>query len=189
MEQTAIGVFCYKRASKLKQSMEALLQNPECKNLEIVFFSDGYKGEKDKQGVLETRAYIDSLTGFKRIHKHYRERNYATGLNFETGLKFLCNNYEQFIIVEDDLVVTSNYVSFLLQALDNYRNELSVFCVTGFCFPLQLNDYKFDSIVHNRFCSYGWASWSNRVKNVTWKKEELIGMLKNSPRFQTKTKP
>ena len=46
MEKTAIGVFCYKRASKLKESMEALLKNPECANLEIVFFSDGYKGRK-----------------------------------------------------------------------------------------------------------------------------------------------
>ena len=81
------------------------------------------KGEKDKHGVLETREYINSLTGFKQIHKHFRERNYATGLNFETGLKFMCDNYEQFIIVEDDLVVTSNYVSFLLNALDFYKDE------------------------------------------------------------------
>ncbi len=184
MEKTAIGVFCYKRASKLKKSMEALLKNPECANLEIVFFSDGYKGEKDKQGVLETREYINSITGFKHIHKHFRERNYATGLNFETGLNFLCDNYKQFIIVEDDLIVTDNYVSFLLNALDFYAHEKSVFCATGFCFPLQLKDYKYDSIVHNRFCSYGWASWSDRVKDVAWKKEELVKLIHDSPDFK-----
>ena len=184
MEQTAIGVFCYKRASKLKASMEALLENPECKNLEVVFFSDGFKGEHDKQGVLETRDYINSLSGFKRIHKHFREKNYATGLNFETGLKFLCDNYKQFIIVEDDLVVTSNYVSYLLQALDFYRNEESVFCVTGFCFPLHLNDYKYDTIVYKRFCSYGWASWSDRVKDVMWSKAELTELINYKPQFK-----
>ena len=184
MEQTAIGVFCYKRASKLKASMEALLENPECKNLEVVFFSDGYKGEHDKQGVIETRDYINSLSGFKRIHKHFRKKNYATGLNFETGLKFLCDNYKQFIIVEDDLVVTSNYVSYLLRALDFYRDEKSVFCITGFCFPLHLHDYKFDTIVHKRFCSYGWASWSDRVKNVTWSKEQLTALINSEPQFK-----
>lgn len=186
MEKTIIGVFCYKRAAKLKASMEALLQNPECANLEVIFFADGYKGEKDKQGVLETRAYIDTLTGFKNIHKHYRDKNFSTGPNFHTGLSYLSNNYDRFIIVEDDLVVTPNYIKYLLDGLDFYKNEKSVFCVTGFCFPLKINNYPYDSIVANRFCSYGWASWANRVKNVVWDKEGLQNIIKTSPDFKSR---
>lgn len=186
MEKTIIGVFCYKRASKLKASMEALLKNPECASMDVIFFSDGYKGEKDKQGVLETRAYIDSLTGFKNVHKHYRDRNFATGLNFHTGLSYLANNYDRFIIVEDDLVVTPNYVKYLLDALDFYKKEKSVFCVTGFAFPLKLGNYPYDSIIANRFCSYGWASWGDRVKNVVWDKAGLQKILDTSPNFKSR---
>lgn len=186
MEKTIIGVFCYKRAAKLKASMEALLQNPECANMDVIFFADGYKGEKDKQGVLETRAYIDALTGFKNIHKHYRDKNFSTGPNFHTGLSYLSNNYDRFIIVEDDLVVTPNYIKYLLDGLDFYKNEKSVFCVTGFCFPLKINNYPYDSIVANRFCSYGWASWANRVKNVVWDKEGLQNIIKTSPDFKSR---
>ncbi|GEO11748.1 hypothetical protein [Segetibacter aerophilus] len=184
IENTIIAVFCYKRAAKLKTSMEALLKNPECSGMDIVFFCDGHKGDKDFQGVKETRAYIDSLTGFKNIYKHYREKNLSTGPNFKMGITWLCENYDQFIVVEDDLVVTSNYITYLLQGLQFYKQEQSVFCVTGFCFPINVKNYAYDTIVHKRFCSYGWASWSNRVKNVKWDKDELKNIIKTTPGFK-----
>lgn len=182
-DKTVIAVFCYKRAAKLKTSMEALLQNPECASMDIIFFCDGYKGEHDKAGVEATRAYIDALSGFRTITKHYRERNFSTGLNFRTGITYLCNTYDRFIVVEDDLVVTPNYVRYLLDALDFYKEEQSVFCVTGFAFPLEVGNYHYDTIIHKRFCSYGWGSWSNRVRKITWDSEELTKLMQE-PNFK-----
>lgn len=179
-----IGVFCYKRAGKLKRCIDALLQNPECKDMDIVFFSDGYKGEHDKKGVLETRAYIDSITGFRSVIKQYRERNYSTGPNFKAGLNYLCSNYDEFVVVEDDLIVSPNYVKYLLDALDYYRNDHSVFCATGFVYPVEVGDnYNYDSIVYQRFCSYGWAGWSDRFESVIWNEAELDEMMHNRPGF------
>src|SRR5690349_5198689 len=126
IDNTIIAVFCYKRAAKLKASMEALLKNPECSSMEVIFFCDGHKGDRDLPGVLETRAYIETITGFKKVHKHFREKNVSTGPNFKTGINYLCNNYERFIVVEDDLVVTPNYISYMLQALDFYKDQKSI---------------------------------------------------------------
>jgi hypothetical protein len=184
-EKTIIGVFCYKRAAKLKASIEALLKNPECAQMDIIFFCDGHKGEKDLPGVLATREYINSLTGFRNIHKHFRERNVSTGPNFFAGINFLRENYDRFIVVEDDLVVTPNYVRYMLDALDFYNDEKSIFCISGFAFPLQKKGYQYDTIIHGRFCSYGWASWSDRVRKVIWDKEELQELLTTSPGFKS----
>lgn len=181
---TGIAVFCYKRAGKLKASMEALLKNPECSEMEIVFFCDGAKSSKDEDGVLATRKYIDSLSGFKKISKQYRDRNWSTGPNFQSGLTHMRLNFDQFIVVEDDLVVSPNYIKYILDALAFYRLEKSVFCVTGFAFPLEINDYPYDTVVHHRFCSYGWGSWSDRLSAVKWHKEELAAMMNESPGFR-----
>lgn len=183
-EKTVIGVFCYKRAAKLKASMEALLKNPECKQMEVIFFCDGHKGDRDLPGVTATREYINSLTGFKKVHKHFRERNLSTGPNFFAGLNHLRDNYEQFIVVEDDLVVTPNYIKYMLDALDFYRNEPSVFCISGFAFPLKKNGYAYDTVIHERFCSYGWASWGAKVKGVIWDREGLQNLLNTTPNFK-----
>lgn len=186
MQDIIIAVFCYKRAGKLKTSMEALLKNPECSSMDVIFFCDGHKGEHDRAGVEATRAYIDSLTGFRQVHKHFRERNISTGPNFHQGISYLCANYERFIVVEDDLVVTPNYIRYLLDALEYYRNERSVFCITGFCFPLKQSNYGYDTVIHHRFCSYGWGSWSNRVSEVVWDKDELNRMMTRDPGFTSR---
>ncbi len=183
-EKIIIGVFCYNRAAKLRQCITALLKNPECPGLEIVFFSDGFKGESDKKGVLETREYINSITGFKKVHTQFRPHNYSTGPNFEAGLTYLSKNYDEFILVEDDLIVSSNYLKYLLDGLEFYRNMKSVFCITGYVYPIRVEDYLYDTIIYKRFCSYGWAGWANRFSKIVWEKEGLQQMLEHSPGFK-----
>jgi hypothetical protein len=184
VEKIIIGVFCYKRANKLKQCIDALLKNPECKDMDIVFFSDGFKGENDKAGVLETRNYIDSITGFKNVIKHYRDKNFSTGPNFITGLTFLSTNYEQFIVVEDDLIVSPNYIKFLIDGLTFYKNKKSVFCITAYNYPIEAPNYSYDTIVYKRFCSYGWAGWADRFDNVIWNHAQLQQLMDKSPGFK-----
>ncbi len=154
--------------------------------MDIIFFSDGFKGENDKEGVLEVREYIKSLTGFRNVYKHFRSKNYSTGPNFEEGLKYLSDNYEQFIVVEDDLVVSPNYISYLMEGLAFYKEQRSVFCITAFCFPLNTHDYPYDTVIYKRFCSYGWAGWSNRMKDVIWDLNELSHLSNTSPNFKNR---
>ncbi len=184
MEKIIIGVFCYNRAAKLKRCIEALLKNPECKDLDIVFFSDGFKGERDKKGVLEVREYIDGLTGFKNVIKHFRERNFSTGPNFREGLTFLSNNYEKFIVVEDDLIVSPNYVKFLMDGLEFYKDKKSVFCITAYQYPIEAANYEYDTVIYKRFCSYGWGGWADRFTNVIWDHAELQKLMDTSPGFK-----
>lgn len=186
IDRTVIAVFCYKRAAKLKTSMEALLKNPECAEMEIIFFSDGAKSEADLSGVLATRDYINSLTGFKKVHKQFREKNFSTGPNFHHGLTYLCNNYDQFIVIEDDLVVSPNYLRYMLDALEFYREEKTVFTISGFAFPLQKAEYPYDTFIHERFCCYGWASWSDRVRQVIWDEKQLKSIMNTSPDFKSR---
>jgi glycosyltransferase involved in cell wall biosynthesis len=181
---TIIGVFCYNRAAKLKACIDALLKNPECPDMDIIFFSDGFRNEKSRKGVLEVREYIDSIKGFRNVYKHYRPKNLSTGPNFQEGLTYLSENYDQFIIVEDDLVVSPNYISYLMQSLAFYKDQKSVFCVTAFCFPLILKDYSYDTVIYKRFCSYGWAGWSDRMKDVIWDLDKLSNLITTSPNFK-----
>lgn len=150
----------------------------------MFFFSDGFKGEADQDGVLEVRAYIDSLTGFKNVIRHYRDHNLSTGPNFRQGLTFLSDHYDEFIVVEDDLVVSPNYISYLMEALDFYRQDQSVFCVTAYVFPVRYKDYPYDTIVYKRFCSYGWAGWANRFQTVIWDERKLNHLMHTSPGFK-----
>lgn len=180
MTKRIIAVFCYKRANKLKQCIDALLTNPEFKDMVIVFLSDGFNGNNDRVGVLETRDCIDSIKGFRRVIKHYRDRNLSTGPNFRAGLNFLSTNYGGFVVVENDLLC------YLLPDLEFYRNHRNVFCVIGYVYLVTQGDYFYDTIVYERFCSYGWAGWSNRFNNIIWEESELDHLRKTSQGFKTR---
>lgn len=185
MERSVIiGVFCYNRVNKLKACIQALLKNPECESMDIIFFSDGHKQEADRNSVMEVRRYIDSLTGFKNVIKHYRERNLSTGPNFREGLTFLSNNYDEFIIIEDDLIVSPNYLKYLLDGLLFYKSDPSVFCITAYVFPIDHKQYPYDTVVYKRFCSYGWAGWTDRLKTVIWDEDALQRLMSTSPGFR-----
>ncbi len=184
--ETVIGIFCYKRTETLKATIHALLKNTECADMEAVFFCDGYKGEADKQDVLTTREYIKTVTGFKRKQILFREKNYNAGPNIYTALIYLTRHYQQFIIIEDDVVVTPNCIRFLLDALTFYKDDSSVFSITGYCFPLHKPNYPYDSVVHKRFCSYGWASWSDRVANVKWDTASLQHIVDTTQHLRRK---
>lgn len=184
MDKTIIAVFCYKRAAKLKASVEALLKNPECASMDIIFFSDGYRNEQDKPGVVATRAYIDTITGFGRVFKHFRKKNLTSAPNFYEGISYLCKCYDRFIVVEDDLIVTPNYIRYTLDALDYYKKHPAVFCVTGYCFPLSRKQYQYDSIIYDRFCSYGWATWSTKIQQVVWDSDKLKNRVATTPDFR-----
>lgn len=185
-KSTVIGIFCYNRVNKLQRCIDAVLTNPECAQMEIIFFSDGPKKGDDPSPIKEVRDYIDNLKGFKAVIKHYRKENLSTGPNFRTGLTFLANNYEQFIVVEDDLIVSANYIKYLLDALAFYKSDKSVFCVTAYVFPIKAADYNYDTIVYKRFCSYGWAGWSNRFGSVIWDEKELQQLMNTSAGFKNR---
>ena len=183
-QQTAIAVFCFNRASKLHESMQALLANPEVAGMDVVFFCDGPRHERDEPGVQAVRTYIDGLTGFGKVIRKFRPKNLSTGPNFQEGITWMSRQYQQFIVVEDDLVVTPNYIRYMLDALQFYQAEQGIFCISGFAFPLRTHDYAYDTAMHTRFCSYGWAIWSNRVESIRFGRKDLQDMVEHSPGFR-----
>jgi hypothetical protein len=70
-----------------------------------------------------------------------------------------------------------------MDGLNFYRNKKSVFCITAYVYPVMVTHYSYDSIVYKRFCSYGWAGWSDRFKTVIWDPNELQGLIDHSPGF------
>ena len=78
-------------------------------------------------------------------------------------------------------MVTPNYINYMFQGLDFYRNDKTVFCITSFVFPLRLDGYAYDTVICNRFCSYGWSIWSDRMRGVVFEKDELAQLVNTTP--------
>ena len=185
MKSTPIALFCHKRLDTLKKCINALVKCPESCISELIIFSDAAASEKVANKVIAVREYIATITGFNSIKIISREMNLGVDYNLIDGLTYMKNEYDQFIVVEDDLIVEPNFITYLNEALEFYRENKNIHTISAFNWIENIpHDYPYDIYFTKRFWPWGWATWSDRMENIDWEIEDKKEFL-NSKRTQT----
>jgi len=163
-----IVLFCFKRLDTLIKCIDSLKSCPESNESDLIIYSDAARNEDEYIKVNEVRYYLKNISGFKSITIIEREINMGVDYNIINGIKEMVQKFDKFIIVEDDLVVNHQFLSFLNTSLNYYEHYNDIITVTGFNYvkvPLQ---YKWDCYFIRRSNPWGWATWSNKIKDVDW---------------------
>ncbi len=169
MNFAPIILFTYKRLDTLQQCVASLQKCPESAESDLIIVSDFAAREIDVEKVMEVRRFLPSIKGFKTIEIIERTQNLGVDYNIIEGIKLMATRFSQFIVVEDDLVVQDGFLHFLNASLDFYPNNPEVLSVSGFSFVKKIpNTYPYDSYFAKRTCPWGWATWSNKIKDVDW---------------------
>jgi hypothetical protein len=71
------------------------------------------------------------------------------------------------IVVEDDLVVSPDFLDYMLQALDRYKNYLNVYQISGFMFPIEHPESP-DAFFLPLTTTWGWATWERAWRAFDW---------------------
>lgn len=152
-----IALFVYNRLSLTKQTVSALVDNKYAPQSDLFVYSDGYKNEKDLLNVYEVRKYIRSIVGFKSVTIIEREHNYGLARSIISGVTELINLYGRIIVMEDDLVSSSEFLSYMNDALDYYADEEKVICIHGYTYPVA---GKLPNLFFLRGADcWGWGTW------------------------------
>lgn len=136
-QYTPVVLFTYKRLAITKQVVEALLANNEASSTDLLIYSDGPKSVADEQQVNDVRNYVRGLKGFKSIEVICREKNLGLAQSFIQGITESLERFEQAIFLEDDNLVSNHFLSFMNRALNFYKDNDKVICVTGYSWPLK----------------------------------------------------
>lgn len=157
MEPAPIVLFTYCRPWHTQQTVEALLRNKEAAYSDLYIYSDAPKNDSVRSGVVETRRYIRSITGFKSINIIERERNWGLANNLINGITYIVGEYGRVIVVEDDIVVSPYFLRYMNEGLELYKDEEQVACIHGYMYPStkKLPEMFF---IKGADC-WGWATW------------------------------
>ncbi len=175
MALAPILLFTYNRPSHTRQTLEALLNNKLCHESELFIFSDGYKDESDKKEVSKVRQLIHSIDGFEQIHIIENKYNLGLAKNIVEGVTQVINEYGKVIVVEDDLVTSPWFLTFMNEALTMFENEQNVGHVHGFCFPIP--DLP-EAFLIKWTGSWGWATWKRAWKKFNPDGRALLAEIK-----------
>ncbi|NCT08852.1 MAG: glycosyltransferase [Flavobacteriia bacterium] len=158
MTLAPIALFTYNRLEETQQNIAALQKNFLAKESELFIFSDGPKNEESKKKIQELRLFLKTVTGFKKIIIFESNENKGLANSIISGVTTLLQQYERVIVLEDDLVTTSNFLSFMNGALDYFSNNNSIYTVNGYSpyvKKIDLDSYY----LHSRCFPWGWATW------------------------------
>ncbi len=169
-----IIIFTYKRLNTLKISIESLKKNNLCKKSKLYIFSDAAKNFSDEVNVKNVRKYIKKIKGFKKIQIVLRKKNYGLAKNITKGLSEIFKINDSAIILEDDIVVSKNFLSYMNYCLNYFKNEKKVWHINSWNFNFKLPHTKENVYYWRVMNCWGWGTWKNRWKKYKKNPEFLI---------------
>lgn len=141
----------------MKSTLESLATCREASQTNLTLFLDGPRGETDRAEVAATRAIARSASGFADVRLIERADNIGLSASIISGVTQMLEDHEQVIVLEDDMVVSPDFLTYMNQGLDRYADDPRVVSIHGYVYPsdVPLPDFFF---LRGADC-WGWATW------------------------------
>lgn len=178
-----ITVFAYKRLDKIKQLMDSLAKCEKAEESIVIVFCDGAKSDKEILLVNEVRDYVETVKRnniFKEMQVIYQSINKGLAHSIIEGVTEVLEKYGKIIVLEDDLLVSRDFINYMNNALDFYEKDLRYGEISSYTMPIPyLRRYDKDVYVMRIADCWGWATWKDRWDNCDWELESLDSFKKD----------
>jgi hypothetical protein len=163
-----ILISVYDRKQHLQRCVDALKCNPEAKNSILYIVSDGWQCEAHRGAIRDVRSYIKSITGFDEVRTRFRETNLGMAASGTDAWKWVLEENDSAIKMEDDIVCSPHFLTFTNEALRTYENDLRVFAVCTHVHPKfrPPEGYNEETFLWQAFCPWGYGTWKNRIEGL-----------------------
>ena len=169
-QDVPVLLLTFNRPEHTRQTIEALrTQRPPV----MYVFRDGPRQDVplDAERCDAVRGVIETEVDWPcELHTEYSETNRGCREAVIRAVSSVLAERESVIVVEDDIVTSSAFYPFMCRALEYYREEKSVFSVSGYVpsgIPVP-DDYAYDVYCSPRLFNWGWGTWRDRWNKVDW---------------------
>ena len=170
-----IALFVYNRFIHVKKVIEAIKKNSISQKCNIYIFSDFSDVEVDKNKIKKIRKYLKNLKGFRNVVIIERKYNLGTEKNIVLGLNQMFKKYNRCIIIEDDILISKNFLSQMNYFLEKYNKIKNIASIEGYMYPVKFKKSIPDYFFLKGAGCWGWATWRRSWKNY----EDSVSKLLN----------
>jgi len=183
-----VVVFAYNRPDFLQATLQSLSENEWADRSELFIYCDGPKAGATQQqidNIEHVRVVAKSKSWCKKVEVIEAPVNKGLANSVISGVTETLNQYENVIVIEDDVLLSKFFLRFMNTSLARYANEdqvLSIGSWNYFCNSEKLEDNFFlrypDSIAWGTFK----RAWSLFEKDGAYlldqlKEKKLLGKL------------
>ena len=175
-----IILFTYRRAAHTRRCVESLKRSPLAAESQLYIFSDAPKGNADLADVLAVRSYLKTVTGFKSVIIEEATENRGLANSVIYGVGKVLEEHGRAIVLEDDLILSPYFLTYMNEALEMYKDEEDVININSHILssPMTFNENFFISFAN----SWGWATWKRGWKYFEPDAEKLLAKIESEGR-------
>jgi hypothetical protein len=149
--------------------VDSLKRNAPSIKSDLYVVSDASHSASQKSRVNEVREYVRRIEGFQRVNPIFREKNYGSFRSVKEALDDILKRHGCVIFLEDDNIVSTNFLSFLNDGLGLYREDRTVFSISAYAYPVKIPaSYRHNVYRWRGFSAWGVGLWEDRWSSVRW---------------------
>lgn len=185
MNLAPIVLFVYKRPAETSQTLEALMKNDLANKSTLYIFSDGVKDNssvEELNSIREVRKIIHSKQWCKEVIIYESKNNQGLANNIINGVTKILQKLDKIIVLEDDLITSKGFLTFMNESLQIYAHDNKVFQISGFMIP---NKRLLPTTFFYRAPgSWGWATWRRAWDFFQTNSTELIDKISQTNLYE-----
>lgn len=170
-----IVLFVYNRPEHTRKVLEALKKNLLADQSDLYVFADGAKSDATNEQIAKinaVRKVVESDKWCKNVICNFSSENHGCRDSIINGISTVLKSFDGVIVLEDDIVTSPYFLTYMNKALDYYKDRKSVFSISGHSHsPSRFQvpaDYAYDVFASPRLFNWGWGTWSDRWFQTDW---------------------
>jgi hypothetical protein len=117
-----------------------------------------------KDGYNKIKCFISEISCFKSITIFQREKNFGIYKNYTEAINSVFQNHETIIILEDDNVVSRNFLQYMNGCLEKFEHNKEIYAVCGWKPIDEIDIFENEQTIFfsKTFCGWGAAYWKSK---------------------------
>ena len=168
------------RFEKFKRCIESLSKCTDADKTEIYIGVDYPTKEEHWPGYRKICDYLPQIAGFKEVHVFKRAENFGQAKNGKDLQERIREKYDRYIMSEDDNEFSPNFLQYMNQCLEKYKDDARVFSVCGYSYMEWENKskkYPYNAFPIHGYCAWGAGNWFDKKDGysiVSLKAKDII---------------
>jgi hypothetical protein len=152
-----VVLFAYDRLDHLKRTLESLLGNSLAGKSDLIVYADAARTPEKSQRVAAVRAHLATITGFRSVTVRPRAENFGLARSIIEGVAEVLQQSERIIVLEDDMVTSPHFLSYMNEGLARYADDERVASIHAYVYPVD-QPLPETFFLPGADC-WGWATW------------------------------
>lgn len=169
-------LFAFNRPSHTHETLLALAADDLAHETNLYVFIDGPRSLGDREKVDQVTQIVSNISGFKTVEIIHRPVNYGLAKNIIEGVGEIISEYGRVIVLEDDILVSPAFLSFMNKGLNYFKANKNVWHISGYVEQID-SERSDDTFLWRAMDCWGWGTWQDRWQHYEKDAAKLVSQF------------